>query len=298
MEPHDAPPASGSLLRRVDVPPPRQGAQPLGHHRPAARAVGLAEHPAGGAAERLGSGSPWRGARPPLSMGTYYRRAGNDVETVEMPLVDTSLSRDGRFVDDRAPGDILSSRTPVDYLDRLEKVQPEVYHAQHQQSPILHTGEGAKVYASTGPSTCSPSPSGCSGTPSPRPSPRPSARAGGSPPGGITGRRQAEICVVLLWHPILQEMWVGDATPTPGRTTPRTTRRGAPAPRRARHPDPGGHREPGGRGLPRKNAADNVARDINTALYWARDKAGPPILGFLIATVKKGRGRSRTARTC
>ena len=80
------PPASGPLLRRVDVPPPRQGAT-LGHHRPAAPGRGTCqEHPAGGAAERLGSGSPWRAQDLP-EHGHLHRRAGNDVETVEMPLV-------------------------------------------------------------------------------------------------------------------------------------------------------------------------------------------------------------------
>lgn len=232
------------------------------------------------------------GRKTSLSMGTYYRRAGNDVETVEMPLVDTSLSRDGRFVDDRAPGDILSSRTPVDYLDRLEKVQPEVYHAQHQQSPILHTGEGAKVYSFDRAKHL------LSFAKRMQRDTLPEAIAEALRTGwrvttgwdhGVDARR--EICVVLLWHPILQEMWVVGCYANTGRTTPEDDARGVRQlldslgiPIRAVTESQG---DVGSLG---KNAADNVARDINTALYWARDKAGLPILGFPIATVKKGPG--------
>ena len=179
----------------------------------------------------------------------------------------------------------------MDYLDRLEKVQPEVYHAQHQQSPILHTGEGAKVYSvRPGQAPALLRQADAAGHP-----PRGHRRG---PPHGLAGHHRwdhgvdarREICVVLLWHPSLQEMWVVGVLRQHREDDPEDDAKGCASSSTARHPDPGGHREPGDVGSLGKNAADNVARDINTALYWARDKAGLPILGFPIATVKKGPG--------
>ena len=152
-----------------------------------------------------------------------------------------------------APPGTSSSRTPVDYLDRLERCSPGLPRPASAE-PILHTGEGAKVYRlDRARSTCSPAKRMQRDT-------LPGGHRRG-PPHGLAGHHQVgpgwtpgEICVVLLWHPSLaRDVGRRGATPTPGRTTPgRRVKRGAPAPRRARIPIRAVTESQGGRGLPRE----------------------------------------------
>lgn len=81
-------------------------------------------------------------------MITYYKtKPSGEMTRIDLPRIDTALSRDGRFVDDRQPGEILSPRTPLSFLEQLERVSPSVYWAQYQQAPILASAEGARIAA-------------------------------------------------------------------------------------------------------------------------------------------------------
>jgi hypothetical protein len=84
-----------------------------------------------------------------IPVATYFN-LGHDgnVKEIEMPLVDTALSRDGRFTDPRETGELLSSRISSVSLDESNASAGKLQRiaAQDQQGPLLATGEGAKVY--------------------------------------------------------------------------------------------------------------------------------------------------------
>lgn len=84
------------------------------------------------------------GVKTVHGMATYYKRDGGRRVKVELPKVDTALSRDGRFIDDRHPNEPLSPRTPTRVI---ESMLPSVRYAQHQQSPIEASTEGARIHA-------------------------------------------------------------------------------------------------------------------------------------------------------
>lgn len=79
--------------------------------------------------------------RTVIQTATYWR----EQTSVELPLIDTALSRDGRFEDPREVGETLSDRDDADELTAMEKAQPSVYHAQMQQTPVRRAAEGARI---------------------------------------------------------------------------------------------------------------------------------------------------------
>lgn len=213
-------------------------------------------------------------------------------EAITLPLVDTQLSRDGRFVDPREPGELLSSRVNPAELDTLERVKPLVYAAQEQQTPLRGTREGAKVHAFKRTEHCKSFAArmGCADLRSAVDKAlREGWRVTTGWDHGIDARR--EICHVLLWHMTLQEMWVVATYANTARTTPiddaRAVRRvldGLGIPIRAVIESLG---DVGGLG---KGAAELNAPSINAALSTAREADGSPILGFPIGTARKGPG--------
>lgn len=78
-----------------------------------------------------------------VSMAIYYKGE----ETLHLPLIDTALSRDGRFEDPRQPGELLSQRVDPGELAGLQAARPEVYAAQEQQAPVRGTVRGAAFSA-------------------------------------------------------------------------------------------------------------------------------------------------------
>jgi len=79
--------------------------------------------------------------RTAVQTGTYWRGDAS----MELPLIDTALSRDGRFTDPRQIGEVLSARDDSAELAAEERSQPGVYAAQKQQAPIKRTSEGARI---------------------------------------------------------------------------------------------------------------------------------------------------------
>jgi len=80
-----------------------------------------------------------------VQVKTYWR---ND-EPFELPLIDTRLSREKGFKDPRKVGEWLSSRQNVRRLESIERAEPEIFAAVHQQTPVRGTVSGAAFHAFT-----------------------------------------------------------------------------------------------------------------------------------------------------
>lgn len=77
-----------------------------------------------------------------VSMATYFKTTTQGLERVEMPLMDTAITRSGLYVDDRDVGELLSDRIPHEYLDSLPVGS---YMAQQQQQPVVRTSDAARL---------------------------------------------------------------------------------------------------------------------------------------------------------
>lgn len=82
-----------------------------------------------------------------IDISPYYRYLEDGtVQTVYLPKVDTALSRDGRYIDPREPGDLLSSRVDAVEFEAFEAASPTIFAAQEGQSPILRSPGMIRLY--------------------------------------------------------------------------------------------------------------------------------------------------------
>lgn len=82
-----------------------------------------------------------------IDMAPYYKYLEDGtVQTIYLPKVDTALSRDGRYIDPRQPGELLSSRVDPAELQAFEEGSPTVYAAQEQQAPVLRSPGLIRLY--------------------------------------------------------------------------------------------------------------------------------------------------------
>lgn len=82
-----------------------------------------------------------------IDMAPYYRYLEDGtVQTERLPKVDTALSRSGRYVDPRQPGDLLSSRVHPTELALTEEGTPTVFASQEQQAPVMRSPGMIRLY--------------------------------------------------------------------------------------------------------------------------------------------------------
>lgn len=234
--------------------------------------------------------------RAAVPVTNLWRRTGDDrLEPVEVPRTDTLLTRTGRFVDPREPGELLSSRIDGAKLDALRRARPGEYAAQEDQAPILATSGNAQIHGFDRTRHMR-SFAARMGAPDLRSAVARALREGWQATTGWDHGQSAgrECCVVILWNDRLQEAWVVGFYANPRRTVPKqdatAVRRLLDAlgiPVRAIVNSLG---DVGTLGKGTTAESVNAAVPINTELATVRDESGMPILGFPIFTPQKEAG--------
>lgn len=76
----------------------------------------------------------------------YHKRDDGTIEVIQLPRLDTVLSRDGRYIDPREPGEWMSDRVNVAKMETFKRIAPAEYQAQMEQAPVQAHVAGVKIY--------------------------------------------------------------------------------------------------------------------------------------------------------
>ena len=228
-----------------------------------------------------------------VSMGTYYRDQDGRVEHVELPFCNTALTRSGRCVDDREPGDLLTERLPLDAIEIFPK---DVQAAQLQQRPQLVIAGSAMVHAYK-PSVNRKSFSARMGMPTLAAAIQAARKAGwivsSGHDHGIGVNRQ--VCVIVIYHRQLKELWVVGEYQSQGRASTEQNAMGIRMVLDRLELPPGavvasrgdvGHAGAAGSG----DAGFTLNMTLASQTYSAGPRKGEKILGFPITVADKGQG--------